>query len=82
MGGLGLWLIFGMHKGVLASQWVSVSSGLIALCAAQLIFMMCVADRMFPMPHHWVRVSIQSGNSLILVVSTIVLIPSAILAAA
>jgi hypothetical protein len=80
MGVLGLWFILGSHAGKLASPWVSVSAGLMALCAAQLVFLICVVDRFFPMPHFWIRGSIQSGNMMILVSSTLVLIPSAIIA--
>ncbi len=80
LGVLGVWLIAESHSGILRSGWVSTSAGLAALCAAQLVFLLCVVDRVFPHPHGHVRVWIQSGNTMILACSAIVLIPAALLA--
>ena len=80
LGVLGVWLIAETHMGILSSGWVSTSAGLASLCAAQLVFLMCVVDRVFPAPHGVVRALIQSGNTMILACSAIVLIPAALLA--
>lgn len=80
LGVLGVWLISGSHSGILRNGWVSTSAGLVALCAAQLVFLLCVVDRVFPNPHGQVRALIQSGNTLILACSAIVLIPATLLA--
>tara|TARA_A100000171_G_scaffold43543_2_gene45639 strand:- start:1986 stop:2297 length:312 start_codon:yes stop_codon:yes gene_type:complete len=80
LGVLGVWLIMETHAGVLSSTWVSMSAGLVSLCAAQLVFLMCVVDRVFPRPHGLIRVLLESGNALILAGSTLVLIPAALIA--
>lgn len=80
MGVLGMWLLFEPQGGVLGSVWVSGSAGLLALGAAQVVFLLCVLDRVFPAPHGWVRGTIYSGNMLILGVAALVLIPASLIA--
>lgn len=77
LGVLGLWLIAESHTGILEQWAVSVSAGICALCAAQLIFVDCVAIRLFPNPHPSVGLLTRSANVVILGVSMCVLLIAA-----
>lgn len=66
MGVLGLWLIFEPHTGLLGHRVVAVSAGLGALSAAQLVFIECVSDRLFPRTHPTAAHLLHSSNTLIL----------------
>lgn len=48
MGVLGVWLLAHDHRGVLADPYLSGSAGLASLSASQLVFLLCVAERVFP----------------------------------
>ncbi len=74
LGVLGVWFIAEDHSGLLASPWISWSAGIAALCAGQLVFLACVADRVFPSVHSRVRSVAQMGNVVILIGSAGVLI--------
>jgi len=79
LGVLGLWLVFETHSGWLARPWVATSAGVLSLCAAQLVFLTLVADRLFPRPDRRIRAIAQSGNTLTLAVSLVVLISASLL---
>ncbi len=51
MGVFGLWLIFEPHAGALSSLGVRISGGLAVLSGAQVVFLMCIADRVFSQAH-------------------------------
>ena len=74
LGILGLWLVLTQHtSGILASPSVAVPAGICALAAGQLVFLMCIADRVFPKaPAAMVR-TVESGLGAILLGGTIVL---------
>ncbi len=80
LGVLGVWLIAEPHDGWLGDPLVSVSAGVVALCSAQLVFLVCAVDRVFPSPHRWIRSGAHLGNMLILSVSMGVLIMASLLA--
>lgn len=77
MGVLGLWLIAEPHTGLLGHKPVSISAGTCALCAAQLIFIDCVAIRLFPNPHPTMWLLTRSTNVVILGASMCVLLIAA-----
>lgn len=66
IGVLGLWLMTQEHRGPLSPRVVSVCAGIACLCAAQLVFLECVCERVFPGSHAWVRNLLRSSNALIL----------------
>lgn len=66
MGVLGLWLIFEPHAGLLGHPAVSISAGLGALSAAQLIFIECVCERLFPRTHPHAALALRGSNAVIL----------------
>lgn len=74
LGVLGVWFIAEPHTGFFSSPWVSWSAGIVALCAGQLVFLNCVADRVFPSVHTRVRSVAQIGNVVILIGSAGVLL--------
>ena len=74
MGVLGMWFIVEPHTGMLAHRVISVSAGLACLCAAQLVFLECIADRAFPSPHQAVRTGVKGVNALTLGGSVCVLL--------
>ena len=80
LGVLGVWLIAEPHTGFLGNRWVSGSAGVIALCAAQLVFLICAVDRVFPTPHSWLRSAAHAGNMTILGVSACVMVMASVLA--
>ncbi len=51
LGVLGLWLLGKGHGGALGDPWIGVSAGIAALAAGQLVFLLCVAERVFPAAH-------------------------------
>ena len=51
LGVLGIWLLGGGGAGALAEPWIAISAGLAALCAGQLVLLLCVGDRLFPRAH-------------------------------
>jgi len=66
IGVLGLWLMGEPHRGVFSHRVVSICAGIACLCGAQLIFLECVADRVFPNPHAWIRSLLRGANALTL----------------
>ncbi len=74
LGVLGAWLIAEPHTGILSHDSVSISAGLGCLCAAQLVFLECVADRAFPRTHRGIRIGIKGANALTLGGSVCVLL--------
>lgn len=79
IGVLGLWLIGEQHRGVLSNPVVSICAGLACLCGAQLVFLECVADRVFPSPHGGIRTLIRGANALTLGGSVCVLMLSLVI---
>lgn len=80
LGVLGLWFLMGKHSGLLGDRWVSGSAGLVSLGAAQLVFLMCVADRVFPGTHQRIRLTLQSLNLATLALGSGVLIAASLIA--
>ncbi len=80
LGVLGLWLIAQPHSGLLGNGFVATSAGLIMLCAAQLVFLRCVTDRLFPSPGARLHAMLTLGNAAILTLSTGVLITATLIA--
>ena len=66
LGVLGLWLIAAEHRGLLSNPLVSLSAGLVCLCGAQMVFLECVAERLFPHAHRGPRMVIRGLNALTL----------------
>jgi len=74
LGVLGLWILLSAHEdGMLARPAFAMSAGVSALAAAQLVFLMCIADRVFPRVPHRLARSIETGLGAILVGGTVVL---------
>jgi len=78
MGVFGLWLIFEPHAGVLSSASVRVSGGLAVVFGAQVVFLMCIADRVFSRAHLKLTRSIEGLLGAIFFVCSCVLAVSAI----
>ncbi len=73
LGVLGVWLIAEPHAGVLGHRVLATSAGAAALCGAQIVFLMCIADRVFPRAHRVISRTIQSMLGVIFLGSTGVL---------
>ncbi len=74
LGILGLWILFDSHGlGVLSNRGIAVPVGLCSLAGAQLVFLMCIADRVFPRVPVSLNRSVESVFGAILVIMTIVL---------
>ena len=80
LGVLGVWLIAEPHTGFLSNRWISGSAGVVALCAAQLVFLICAVDRVFPRPSTRVRSVAHVGNLVILGASAGVMVMASVLA--
>jgi hypothetical protein len=78
LGVLGLWLIVEDHQGVLADRWLSLSAGMAALSGAQIVFLLCIADRVFPRANKIVSGTLEGGLGAIFLGSVVVLALSAI----
>jgi hypothetical protein len=61
LGVMGVWLIAQDHQGILAGRWVSVSAGIASLCAAQIVFLICIADRLFPQTNRVLSRAVEGG---------------------
>ena len=74
LGILGLWVLLNQHTpGMLADRSIAVPVGVSSLAGAQLVFLICIADRVFPgVPAKLNRV-VESLFVAILAVMTIVL---------
>lgn len=60
LGVFGLWLLFGNEAGISAgaAAWtggssasVRVSGGIVSLIGSQVVFLLCIADRVYPRAH-------------------------------
>ncbi len=79
LGVLGLWILLGEHTmGMLSKPMVSGSAGICALAAGQLVFLMCIADRVFLRVPAALARSVELGLGAILFVGTVVLSVAAI----
>jgi len=76
---MGLWLIRQEHEGVLSSKPIAISAGVAALAAGQLVFLMCIADRVFPRAHQMISRGIEAALAAIFLGSSSVLAVSALL---
>ena len=72
LGVFGLWLIFGEHDGGLGEPAVRMSSGIAALCAGQIVFLLCIADRVFPRTHRVISRTLEGGLGAIFLGSVVV----------
>lgn len=79
LGVMGLWLIDEAHNGMLGSWWVSMSAGIVALAGAQIVFLICIADRIFPRTHQTLSRTIEGGLGAIFLGAGGVLAVSSIL---
>lgn len=74
LGVLGLWILLSNHPtGVLSRPGFAISAGISALAGAQLVFLMCIADRVFPRVPMRLARSVETGLGAILVGGTVVL---------
>ncbi len=73
LGVMGLWLITEPQTGMLARPVIGLSAGIAALCAAQIVFLMCIADRIFPRAHQVLSRTIEGALGMIFLGSTLVL---------
>lgn len=74
LGILGLWILLNEHGvGVFSRPGISVPAGLCALAAGQLVFLMCIADRVFVRVPAILARSVETGLGAILLVGTVVL---------
>jgi len=80
MGVLGLWLLAQPHTGLLGGPMVSLSAGVAMICIAQLVFLICVADRLFPGVHRPMRAVMHGGLLLTFLCSGGVLLVAGLLA--
>ena len=79
LGILGLWILFSPHKtGFLSSDRVSIPLGVCSFAGGQLVFLMCIADRVFPKVPAALSRSVEAGLGAILLVGTVVLSVSVI----
>ncbi len=81
LGVMGLWMIYEDHQGALSSGMVSVSAGVAALCAGQIVFLMCIADRLFPNAHRFLVRGLEGVLGAIFFVSILVLAVGSIMSA-
>lgn len=44
----GLWMIFDLSRAIRAARWVVVIAGIGGIAAGEFVFLVCVADRLFP----------------------------------
>src|SRR5690606_4343824 len=79
LGVLGVWLIARFDEGLIGGSMTSLSSGIAAICASQIVFLMCIADRVFPRAHWMISRTLEGGLGLIFVVSACVLAVSAVM---
>jgi len=79
LGVMGVWLIAEDHGGVLGHRSISLSAGIALLCSAQIVFLLCIADRVFGRAHRIVSRTIEGGLSAIFLGSIIVLAWSSVL---
>jgi len=77
LGVLGLWMIAEPQAvfvgGGRAMTTVSISAGIAAICAAQVIFLLCIADRVFPGANQRMVRVIEGGLGVIFLCSAGVL---------
>lgn len=64
--GLRVWLSPGL-TGILAVPWVSAGVGAAAFGAGQLVFMMCVSDRVFPRADRRVTAPVEGAMAMVFV---------------
>lgn len=63
---VGLWVWFSPGlSGVLANPWVSAGVGAAAFAAGQLVFLLCVSDRVFPRATRRITVPVESAMALV-----------------
>jgi len=65
LGVMGLWLIAEPHTGTLARPGIGGSAGVAALCGAQIVFLMCIADRVFPRAHRLISRTLEGILAMI-----------------
>lgn len=70
---LGVWLIDHRDAGMFQSPVVAISGGIAAVCGAQLVFLFCIADRVFLNAKRTMTRSIEGGLGAIFLGATIVL---------
>lgn len=93
LGVLGLWLLFGDQSGTLAgtlagsiswtkasSESVRINGGIVALIGSQIVFLLCIADRVYPRAHPMMTRTIEMALGAIFFVSACVLGGSALIA--
>jgi hypothetical protein len=78
LGVMGLWLIGEDHQGLLGARAVSLSAGVAVLCGAQIVFLCCIADRLFPQTPGALARRIEGGLGAIFFASSIVLAVSSV----
>lgn len=76
---MGLWLIGQDHEGILSAKPIAISAGVAALTAGQLVFLMCIADRVFPRAHQTISRGIEGSLAAIFLGSSSVLAITALL---
>ena len=74
LGVMGLWLIAEPHAGMLARPVIGLSAGIAALCGAQIVFLMCIADRVFPRTHRLISRTLEGMLATIFLGSAGVLV--------
>ena len=79
MGVFGFWLIFEPQAVVLSSMGIRYGGGLAVLCGAQVVFLMCIADRVFSRAHLKLTRTIEVVLGAIFFVCSCVLAVSAVL---
>ena len=88
LGVLGLWLLFGGQSGDQsgAISWarassasVRISGGFVALIGSQIVFLLCIADRVYPRAHPRMTRTIEMALGTIFFISACVLGGSALI---
>ena len=73
LGVLGVWMLDHRQDGMFESSAIATSGGVAALCGAQLVFLFCIADRVFPKANQIMTRAIEGGLGAIFLGSTLVL---------
>lgn len=79
LGVTGVWLIARFDQGLIGGAMTTLSSGVAALSASQIVFLMCIADRLFPQAHKALSRTVEGGLGLIFLISVCVLALSAMM---
>jgi len=65
LGVMGLWMMDQPQRGMFGNPLISMSAGIASLCGAQIVFLLCIADRIFPRTPRVIARTLEGGLGVI-----------------